>query len=434
MKDNFEMKLYESMKDFRSKNLTTQLSLSSDSEISEDCGKNFTITDKLLGSGSFGSVYLATDEYGKKIAVKCCDTDATGIPNILEASIMTSIIHPHLNKAIRIHCTKEKLYIIQELAKCDLSQKTRRDRGNYRPTIEELRKWCFQISQGLLALHSENIIHADIKASNVLLYNDGNVKLTDFTLATKKSNYTETFTHNACTCTHRPIECFLKKPWNESLDIWSLGCTFYEIAYGEYLFPYQGTLEPGGKIKDKEARLRLRNRSVNAILDWASRKNQFSDIPQFSIDFLQVKMSEELKRSEMKSFNKLLFLMLAIDPSKRPTILDVLKHPFFTGMKPVLYFSVKRPLNSITLEEHSRVSKQIQKITTDTNVQNLAFSLYRKCNNVINENYKTFTCVWIASKIILGFPPQKPEDMTISEILRTEIEVCHNLLFRLHSL
>lgn len=442
MKDNLShQKLYEPIKDFSIKTLSKQKeeSVSSDSEIVNDSGKKFVISDKLLGSGSFGDVFLATDENGKKVAVKCCDIDATGIPNILEESIMGSMIHPHLNRALRIHATKNKLYILQDLAKCDLAQKTRRDKGNYKPAIEELRKWTFQISQAVLALHSENIIHADIKANNILLYSDGTVRLTDFTLATKKWIGTEKFTHNVCTCTHKPLECLIKKPWDESLDIWSLGCTFYEIAYGEYLFPYQGLLESDQKIKNKETKTRLKHRSVNAIIDWANRKpggTSKIQISQYPIDYIQFKLCDDFKNNEMKSFNKLLCWMLTVEPENRPTITQVLKHSFFSGMKPAIYLCVKRPINKIDLAEHTRVSKFIQQITKDDNIQTLALNIYCKCNNLekISENHRIFACIWIASKIILGYPPEILDNMTLQEVIVTEIAICHNLLFRLHSI
>lgn len=434
-------KLYAPVKDFVSGTLIKQKeeSVSSDSELINDSGKKFLISDKLLGHGSFGDVYLASNENGKKVAVKCCDIDSTGIPNILEASIMGSMIHPYLNRAIRIQGTKTKLYIIQDLAKCDLAQKTRKEKGNYKPGIEELRKWCFQTAQGVLALHAENIIHADIKANNILLYADGTVKLTDFTLATKKWDGDEKFTHNVCTCTHRPLECLMKDPWDESLDIWSLGCTFYEIAYGEVLFPYQGVLEPDQKIKDKESRTRLRNRSVNAIIDWSNRKPGGScsvQIPQYPIDYVKFKLSDEFRNNEMRTFNKMITWMLTVDPEKRPTISQIIKHPFFTDMKPSIYLCVKRPTNRIDLAEHTRVVRSIKELTSDENIQSLGLNIYCKCNNLnkIKEGDKVFSCLWIASKLILGYPLTIPEGKTLEEIIETEIAICHNLLFRLHSI
>lgn len=190
-----------------------------DHTLSKDVGYSFTISDKIIGSGSYGTIYTAQNEYGRQLAVKCCNIDSTGIPNILEASIMGSMIHPYLNRALRIQASDNKLYIIQEIAQTDLAQHTRRDKGNHRPGIVELKRWCFELAQAVSALHVDDIIHADIKASNVLLYADGSIRLTDYTLATKKWSRGEKFTHNVCTCTHRPLECLMRRSWDESLDI-----------------------------------------------------------------------------------------------------------------------------------------------------------------------------------------------------------------------
>lgn len=417
----------------------SNMTISNDNKLLENIGTSFIITDKLLGHGSYGDVFLANDENGKQLAVKCCDIDETGIPNILEASIMASIIHPYLNRSLRIQASEKMLYIIQDLAITDLAQYTRRDKTNYKPSITELKKWCNSICQGLNALHSSNIIHADIKASNVLLYADGSIRLTDYTLATKKSINTEKFTHNVCTCTHRPLECLMKRPWDESLDIWSLGCTFYEIAYGEILFPYQGALEADQKIKDKDSKLRLRYRSINAIIDWSARgpnpPTSFEVIgtTQYPIDYIPFVLCEDFNKPEMASFNELMCKMLTVDPSKRPTITEILNDRFFSGFENPVYICVKRPINKISLQEQARVNRYIQRYTLIKSVQTLAMDIYCQCNDLshITEHIRAAACTWIASKIIMGYPPDSIS-IPSKELLGAERDICHNLLFRLH--
>ena len=439
---------------------------SSDHDFLNEVGYTFTLSDKLLGHGSYGDVYLATDETGKNLAVKCCKIDVSGIPNILEASIMGSMVHPYLNRALRVQATDTKLYIIQELARTDLAEHTRRGKGNHKPSIEELRKWCFSVAQGVQALHSQDIIHADIKASNVLLYSDGSVRLTDYTLATKKWSSNEKFTHNVCTCTHRPLECLMRKSWDSSLDIWSLGCTFYEIAYGELLFPYQGAMEQNisryrppnknhnninrpldqknlkdleeSRAKAREAKTRLRNRSINAIIDWASR----GPIPSpdilgatlNSLDFIPFSLCSDYKNPEMKLFNDLLCNMLVVDPAKRPTITEVLSHPFFKDMHAPVYLSIHRPVNRIPVSEQARVTRYIQRYTSNETAQSLAMNLYCRCNDLdtISEHIKAAACTWISSKIVIGYPPSI--SLPPHQLLSAERDICHNLKFRLHSL
>lgn len=435
---------------------------SSDHEFLNDVGYTFVLSETLLGHGSYGDVFLATDETGKQLAVKCCKIDISGIPSILEASIMGSMVHPYLNRALRIQATDTKLYIIQELAQTDLAEYTRRGKGNHKPSMDELRNWCFSVAQAIEALHTKDIIHADIKASNILLYSDGSVRLTDYTLATKKWSPDEKFTHNVCTCTHRPLECLMRRSWDESLDIWSLGCTFYEIAYGELLFPYQGALEPDpakgrpinkmpddltnlkaleeARAKARESKTRLRNRSINAIIDWSSRgpnpptSYEVVGTTQYPIDYIPFVLCSDYKRPEMVLFNDLMCKMLIVDPSKRPTITEVINHPFFQGMKGPVYLSIQRPINRIAVSEQARVSRYIQRYTANETVQALAMNLYCRCNdlNIISEHIKAAACTWISSKLVVGYPP------TISlpphQLLAAERDICHNLKFRLHNL
>lgn len=431
-----------------------QNELSSDHEFFNDVGYTFVLSETLLGHGSYGDVFLATDETGKQVAVKCCKIDVSGIPSILETSIMGSMVHPYLNRALRIQATDTKLYIIQELARTDLAEYTRRGKGNHKPSLNELKNWCFSVAQAVDALHTKNIIHADIKASNILLYHDGSVRLTDYTLATKKWSPNEKFTHNVCTCTHRPLECLMRRPWDESLDIWSLGCTFYEIAYGELLFPYQGALEPDlpkgrpvNKIQDEESKAkardsktRLRNRSINSIIDWSSRgpnpptSYEVVGTKQFPIDYIPFVLCSDYKKPEMALFNDLICKMLIVDPSRRPTINEVISHPFFQGMKAPVYLSIQRPINKISVSEQARVSRYIQRYTANETVQALAVNLYCRCNdlNSISEHIKAAACTWISSKIVVGYPPVI--SLPPHQLLAAERDICHNLKFRLHTL
>src|SRR3990170_4790455 len=85
-----------------------------DQDLLDDVGNEFVISETLLGHGSYGNVFLATDKNFNEYAAKLClIEDGTGIPNILETSIMSSIVHPALNKAICICVNPDKLYIIQ---------------------------------------------------------------------------------------------------------------------------------------------------------------------------------------------------------------------------------------------------------------------------------------------------------------------------------
>lgn len=390
----------------------------------------FTLSNTLLGQGTYGSVYLATDETGRKVAVKCCTLTEEGIPNILEANIMATFVHPGLNRALRIEATKEKLYFIQELAQADLAHHTRRDRGRHRATIPELKKWCWTIAQGVAALHQHDIIHADIKASNILLYENGDVRLSDFTLATKQWSVDEKFTHAVGTLTHRPPESLRKQSWDKSYDIWALACTWYEIAYGELLFPYQGGLEeklPAGASREQRRarQLRLQHRALNAILVWSGAK------PEHQLNFLKTITPLRYRDPLYSQFNTLLLSMLKIEAEERPTIETVLKHPFFGGFNTPTYLTVLRPPHSVSKAELRRVTRYLDRYSTGT-IRRVAEELYRRCTNCeAGEHLLVVTCVWIASKLVVGYPPSEVDPNVFTTLLEVERTVCRSLNFRL---
>lgn len=432
--------------------------LTKETELMDHNGKKFYIHEQSkIGSGSYGSVYLLTDETGKKYAVKICDMDIYGIPNILEASIMSSINHPHLNRTVYTLTNENKLYLVQELAVGDLFRYLQKFRNtNSYISLDNIKKWCFEIASAVYALHKDNIIHADIKSSNILLYENNNVRLTDFSLATKMWEKNDKFRHHICTCTHRPLECWLGRPWDMSVDIWSLGCTFYEIAYGELLFPNQATFESvkhENKELEHESKIRTRRRNINCLLDWNSQFCSNDDYVSNlrvkyhkDLNYKKIKLNNKYNLSNMSLFNDLLHKMLVMNPQKRINIVQVLNHPFFTNLKLPKYLSITRPLNELSLHEDLRVRTMIDnnsstklfkpeditnKIYLDI-IKDLAYKLYCKCINLnyISEDIRSATCVWISSKLVLGTPPNTFISQDI--ILQTERIICSNLSFLLH--
>ncbi len=392
--------------------------------ITQPTGYVYTLSNKILGHGSYGNVYLAKDENNKEVAVKCCEIGDIGIPNLMEASMMSSIQHYSLNTSFKTYASSSKIYIIQDKAKNDLAHHTRQDKDNKNIPTDVLRKWFFDIAQAIYILHSENIIHADVKAGNVLLFNDGNVKLTDFTLSVKQWDNNK-FKHNVCTCTHRPIECLTNNEWDKSLDIWSLGCTFYEIAYGELLFPYQGTVDKN--ISDKAiAKNRLRLRCINTIIHWGNLTNEKYNVKMDSIDYMKPNLTKRFKRNELKLLNDLIYKMLKLNPSNRITIEQVLNHGFFHSCSLIPYKIIKRKINEI---DESLIGSYIDVFTHNPTVKQIALSLYARCNDLdyIEEYKRIETCVWIATKLTTHkitksmLPP--------ADVLKYEIDICHNLSF-----
>jgi len=387
---------------------------------SNGSGSTIAILEK-LGEGGYGTVHRCIDENNIVMAVKVIriDVNETGIPNILETSIMSTIHHANLNRAIRIHCVPDNLYIFQEIATTDLSKYTRQNILS----IEQLKAWCFSLAQGTACLHKHSIIHADIKSNNALLFRDGSVRLSDFTLSVKKWSQISSFKHSACTITHAPIEMLQGDSWDYSLDIWSLGCTFYELAYGELLFPYQG--------KGNDNKADIKKKSISCILHWA-KVSEISDGTVKS-SFLPSKLSSRFNNVEYTEFNKLLLKMLQIKQENRPTIVEVLQDPFFNGLTRTPACIISTVISSLSSQERNRIIRYIDVHSDNVTVQSLAYELYSRSTGIvdINEAIKALTCTWIACKLVGIKLPKLQVSRTI--VLQAERVICQYLSFRLHT-
>jgi serine/threonine protein kinase len=383
-------------------------------------GNQYTVLNK-LGSGSYGDVYEVVDQLNNKWAIKQILRGKDGIPCLLEAVIMASIEHPSINKATKILNTDKHLNIIQRKAKSDLAKHTQR---KVLP-IELVRKWLHMVTQGLSCLHYLGLIHADIKAGNVLYFSDDEVCLADFTLTTKKWTGDDTFTHPACTYSHCPPEILRGDPWNDRIDIWALACLYYEVAFGELLFPAQS------KIEDK---LELKRRYYNSIAEWCGKTLLGSHKHN------PVRIHPCYNTDEYTVLRNLIESMIIFDWHRRPDINTILDHQFFTGLTKMpaelksaqyellpeeaekrLEESVKKvlkPMVSIVGEDDTYY---IRKIACETFKRSHKLSSAAKLGDI---DITVVASCWIAGKVVCGDSPVLATSIPNSAILKAELELC----------
>lgn len=377
-------------------------------------GINTITLDKPLGKGAYGTVYLCRDENGEELAVKCIKTQDFGIPSLIEASIMSVIHHPNLSKAIKIHSTPEKLYIVQELAISDL----RIYRLNNEITEELTYRWVHMICQGIRCLHKHDIIHGDIKASNILVYPGERIKISDFTLATNtkwRNNY------RPCTPTHRPLEVWLGNTWDKSVDIWALGCTIFELVYGKTLFVNQ-----------------TRDASINALLDWYNYlpvQYRYSEIYVSPREAFHYSFSLPDSFNTSSWINRLILSTLIIHPTHRPSIDKILRKDEFVSYPTVPSMVISAPVTVLLSKTETKLRKNLSYVLNDEITVELAYNLYSRLTGMINANdkIKMATCAWIAHKMV------HRENISLSilpcelhEILQMERNICNYLSYRLY--
>jgi len=183
-----------------------------------------------------------------------------------------------------------------------------------------------QLLRALKYCHEKNFLHRDIKGSNILMNNKGEVKLADFGLARDAEDRERPYTNKVITLWFRPPELLLgEEKYGSSIDIWSVGCILGELFAKKTLF--QGNSEPA----QLDIISRLCGTPTPAV--WPS----VIKLPHFNT--LQGKkqyrrrLREEfayMPDSALDLFDK----MLTLDPEKRIIADDALKSQWLKNIEP----------------------------------------------------------------------------------------------------
>ncbi|KAL7227839.1 hypothetical protein ACSBR1_022673 [Camellia fascicularis] len=255
-----------------------------------------------LGSGSFGTVYEGFTDDGFFFAVKevsLLDQGSQGKQSILqleqEISLLSQFEHENIVQYLGTDKVDNKLYIFLELVTkgslASLYQK-------YHLRDPQVSLYTRQILNGLNYLHSQNVVHRDIKCANILVDASGSVKLADFGLA-KATKLNDVKSCKGTAFWMAPEVVNQKDGYGLAADIWSLGCTVLEMLTRQ--IPYS-------HLEGMAALFRIGKGEPPPI------PNSLSSDAQ---DFI--------------------FRCLKVNPNYRPTAAELLNHPF-----------VKRPLSTFS--------------------------------------------------------------------------------------
>ncbi|KAM4030485.1 STE20-like serine/threonine-protein kinase isoform 1-T1 [Anomaloglossus baeobatrachus] len=190
-----------------------------------------------LGDGAFGKVYKAqSKETGILAAAKVIDTKSEDELEdyMVEIDILASCDHPHIVKLLDAFYYENNLWILIEFCAGGAVDAVMLELE--RPLTEpQIRVVCKQTLEALVYLHDNKIIHRDLKAGNILLTLDGDVKLADFGVSAKNTRTIQrrdSFIGTPYWMAPEVVMCETSKdkPYDFKADVWSLGVTLIEMA------------------------------------------------------------------------------------------------------------------------------------------------------------------------------------------------------------
>jgi len=250
-----------------------------------------------IGEGSTGIVCIATNtETGGQMAVKRMDLRKQQRRELLfnEVVIMRDYHHPNIVEMYDSYLVEDELWVVMEYleggALTDIVT-------NVRMSEEQIATVSMMCLKALAYLHSQGVIHRDIKSDSILLSADGNVKLSDFGFCAQVSTDLPKRKSLVGTPYWMAPEVISRLPYGPDVDIWSLGIMVIEMVDGEPPFFNEPPLQAMRRIRDMPPP-KLKNTKVS---------------PQ------------------LQGF---LYKMLVRDPAQRTSAVELLHHPFLRQAGP----------------------------------------------------------------------------------------------------
>ncbi|KAJ6471897.1 kinase-like protein [Mycena sanguinolenta] len=310
-----------------------------------------------LGSGVYSVVWLAKSQSnGTHVAMKVLKAALTDLPELHETEYLQRILtadptHPgfrhnlHLLSQFHIYGPNGKhLCLVTELLGESLDQYTRRFSGGRIP-LPKLRNIVRQVILAMMYLHDKcDIIHTDIKASNILFASPAHaasesislpnptVKLIDLGVACWADRVEEHFTDLIQSPELRAPEVAVGAGWGKPVDIWSLGCLVYELALGEFLFDHD--IEPisvpylhATLLGPHPPSLKLGKYRDVFFKDDGSMKYTLTERVQLA-DVIRDCLPDDPDTERLIQF---LELMLCIDPTERASLQTLIGHPWLAS-------------------------------------------------------------------------------------------------------
>ena len=266
---------------------------------------------KSIGEGGMANVYLANDTIlDRKVAIKVLRGDLSNDEKFIrrfqrEALSVSNLSHPNIVEVYDVGEEEGQHYIVMEYIEGKTLKQLLQKRGTL--TLTEVIDIMCQLTEGLSHAHDAYIIHRDIKPQNIMIEDNGLIKITDFGIAMALNATQLTQTNSVMGSVHYlPPEQANGKSSTIKSDIYSLGILMYELLTGTVPFKGDNAVEIALKhLKEKIPSIRRQNPTIpqsveNIVLKATAKnpKNRYDSVKEMNADLKEC-LSEE-KANEKK--------------------------------------------------------------------------------------------------------------------------------------
>ncbi|XP_064077991.1 cyclin-dependent kinase 10-like [Macrobrachium nipponense] len=279
-----------------------------------------------IGEGTYGVVYRARDSKSNEIvALKKMrmekEKDGMPVSGLREIILLQKCKHPNIValKEVVVGRSLESIFLVMEYCEQDLASLL----DNMQTPFMEAQVKCImiQVFKGLAYLHNQEIVHRDVKVSNLLLTNTGTIKIADFGLARELGYPMSPMTPQVVTLWYRAPELlFQAKTQTTAVDMWAAGCILGELLLHKPLLPGQSEID-----------------QINLIINLLGTPNDniwpdFSQLPAIQSFTLKQQPYNNLKTkfpALSASGQRLLNFLFMYDPNRRATAEECLSSSYF---------------------------------------------------------------------------------------------------------
>ncbi|KAM5464715.1 serine/threonine protein kinase, CMGC, CDC2/CDK subfamily [Microsporum audouinii] len=288
--------------------------------------------ESVVGAGTYGKVFKAVHVFTKnKVALKRIrmegEKDGFPITAVREIRLLQHLHHQNVVSLQEVMVEKNECFMVFEYLSHDLTGLI--NHPTFILSAAHKKHLAKQMFEGLNYLHHRGVLHRDIKAANILISNQGQLKFADFGLARffSKSRQLD-YTNRVITIWYRPPELLLGETrYGPAVDIWSAACVYMEMFTKKAIFPGDGSeLNQIDKLYN--------SLGTPTRADWPD----IIDMPWFEL----MRPAERKKRAFEDLYRDclspaaldLVASIFRYDASKRPSAEEILAHPYFVSEEP----------------------------------------------------------------------------------------------------